>query len=351
MSTRQKVNESAAQRKLREAQELVKAAKKKEQEAWRAKWEAQRNDPEYIAKQALLAERREERSRKMAIGEENAQLARRAKLMDLVDSDRLPFIAYHEAGHAVIHTLVGNGISEATIIPCEHEKDAANSDNPKISLGHVSAWGLNFPIPEYNQKLIHVVTLLAGGMATMKAYHLAGIEVDEDELGTGSDDAHIDEIIESMHLDQDAEDNFRFKAINVCLQFMTDESVWGSIEDVKEALLTYKKIPGTVVRAIIRKDIFPDLFPLTLTKQLSFHYRKEFFTSYGGTAPYSLGIGDNHWGFTLSAPQYLRDFEKANAQVPKPEVRHFGKQPAQLTLDLSADYAEDQRAEDQCAPY
>ena len=91
------------------------------------------------------------------------------------------------------------------------------------------------------------------------------------------------------------------------------------------------------MRAIVKKQYRPDLFPLTITKQLSFHYRKEFYTSWGGSAPYSLGIGDNHYGFHLSMPQYVHEFMKANTQAAKNEVPQFGvgKLPVQLSLPLA----------------
>jgi hypothetical protein len=327
MSRPQKVKkETAAQRKLREAQELVKAAKKKEQEAWRAKWAAQQKDPAYIAKQARLAETREERSRKMAIGKENAQLARIAKLMEQAgDRDELEHTAYHEAGHAVIYEVLANGVTEATIIPRDESKDS-NSEHGSFSLGHVNPYANRLPIPEYERNLYAVAGYLSGGLATYYVY--------DDEDGSGTDKKYARKIIESMALDKREELDFWKKAYELCFELMADSKIWAAIEEVKEALLTYKTIPGDMVRAIVKKQYHPDLFPVVITKQLSFHYRKEFFTSYFGSAPYSLGIGDHSWGFTLSNPKYIVDFlEKTKADTKEQPSRR--QVPAvQLKLPL-----------------
>ena len=266
--------ETAAQRKLREAQELVKAAKKAEQDAWRAKWEAQQKDPAYQAKQARLAETREERSRKMAIGKENAQLSRLAKLMEEIgDSMKAELTAYHEAGHAVLHEVLGNGVSVATIIPSESNKDTASEDD-SIALGHVSPRLANFPMSDYERNLHRVVCSLAGGIAA----EIAG----DDDPGTDGDEEIIEKIIETMNLDRKGESNFRKEAQSLCCRLLGEPKMWAAVEEVKEALLTYKTIPGDVVRAIVKKQDRPDLFPVSITKQLSFHYRKEFVTSYWG---------------------------------------------------------------------
>lgn len=305
MSRPQKVKkETAAQRKVREAQELVKAAKEKEQKAWRAKWSAQQKDPAYKAKQARLAETREERSRKMAIGKENAQLARLAKLMEQAgDREELEHTAYHEAGHAVIHEVLSNGVVEATIIP-QNEGKNLNSEDEGFSLGHVNPYADRFPIPERERDLYAVACYLAAGLATDLVY--------EDEDGSDADKKYASKIVESMALDKHEERAFWKKAYDLCFEVMDSPKMWAAIEEVKEALLTYKTIPGDVVRAIVKKQYHPDLFPLTITKQLAFHYRKDCFVNYFGSAPYSLGIGDNHWGFRLSNPQYVVDFLNGN---------------------------------------
>jgi hypothetical protein len=328
--------ETAAQRKLREAQELVKAAKQKEQAAWRAEWEAKQKDPAYQAKQARLAETREERSRKMAIGKENAQLARVAKLMELAGGpEELRETAWHEAGHAVTHEVLGNGVAEATIIPKEHkDKGSSDSEEGGISLGHVSPRATNFPIPEYQRNLYRIVCTLAGGMVDHSVY-----DVDSEEDGTGHDEEIVSQIIKSMSLNDAEESQFLCDAWTLGEKLLADPKVWAAIEEVKEALLTYKTIPGDVVRAIVKKHHHPDLFPVEISKQLSFHYRKEFATDYWGrtVAPYSLGIGDNHWGFTLSMPRYVIDFLKADGaranEAPK-GVEQEPLSPTQLELDL-----------------
>ena len=309
--------ETAAQRKLRKAQELVKAAKQKEQAAWRATWEAQQRDPAYKAKQARLADTREERSRKMAIGKENAQLARQAELMEQGGGpEELKFTAYHEAGHAVMHEVLGNGVAQATIIP-EEVKGSSDSDKGGLSLGHVNPRTSHFPIPKYQENLYEVVCTLAGGMVVHSVYDL-----DSEEDGTGGDEDIVSQIIKSMSLNDAEESDFLCDAWTLGENLLADPKVWEAIEEVKEALLTYKTIPGDVVRAIVKKQDHPDLFPLEISKQLSFHYRKEFATDYWGrtVAPYSLGIGDNHSGFTLSSPQYVTEFLQANKVLKEVEA-------------------------------
>jgi hypothetical protein len=319
--------ETAAQRKLREAQELVKAAKKKEQEEWRTKWEAEQKDPEYKAKQARLAEIREERSRKRAIAKEDARLARQAELAKYISRERKEQTAYHEAGHAVIHEVLGNGVVEATIIPRDESKDSDSKDG-HVSLGHVNAHASSFPISEYRRNLYAVVGSLAGGMVVHSAYDL-----DYEDDGTGGDEENVEKFIKWMNLDDAEESQFLCEAYSLGEKLLNDPKIWAAIEEVKEALLTYKTIPGDVVRAIVKKEDRPELFPVVITKQLSFHYRKEFFTSYWGTAPYSLGVGEYHQGFTLSNPQYVLEFLKAN-KAPKDVEKAPVLLPTQLVLDL-----------------
>jgi hypothetical protein len=326
--------ETAAQRKLREAQELVKAAKEKEQEAWRAKWDAQQRDPAYKVKQARLAATREERSRKMAVGKENAQLARQAELGEHIKG-REEEVAYHEAGHAVVHELLGNGVVEATIVPRE-DKGSSDSDNRGLSLGHVTPYAANFPLPEYGRNLHAVVGMLAGGMVVHSVYDL-----DAEEDGTGGDEDNISWVIKSMNLTDAEESQFLCEAWALGVKLLADPKVWAAVEEVKDALLTYKTIPGGVVRAIVKKQYHPDLFPVEISKQLSFHYRKEFAIDYWGRifAPYSLGIGDNHWGFTLSMPQYAIDFLKAHEAKAKEAPKEAEQEPLllkQLELDLQS---------------
>jgi len=301
--------ETAAQRKLREAQELVKAAKEKEREASLARWKGQQKDPAYKAKQARLAETREERSRKMAIGKENAKLARLAKLMEQAgDAEELENTAFHEAGHAVFHEILRNGVASATIIPGD-KGSSSDSDEGDITLGHVDPRATHFPIPKYRQNLYTIVCTLAGGMVVHSVYDL-----DSEEDGTEGDEDIISQVIKSMYFTDAEESEFLCEAWTLGENLLADPKVWAAIEEVKEALLTFKTIPGDVVRAIVKGRYHPDLFSVEISKQLSFHYRKEFATDYWGrtVAPYSLGIGDNHGGFTLSSPQYVVDFLNGN---------------------------------------
>ena len=165
--------------------------------------------------------------------------------------------AWHEAGHAVTHEVLGNGVAEATIIPKE-DKDKGSSDSEEagISLGHVSPRATNFPIPEYQRNLYRAVCTLAGGMVDHSVY-----DVDSEEDGTGHDEEIVSQIIKSMSLNDAEESQFLCDAWTLGEKLLADPKVWAAIEEVKEALLTYKTIPGDVVRAIVKKHVSSRLVP------------------------------------------------------------------------------------------
>jgi hypothetical protein len=105
-----------------------------------------------------------------------------------------------------------------------------------------------------------------------------------------------------------------------------DPRVWEAVKDVKDMLLAEKTISGGDVRAIVKKQYYPDLISIEVTKQLCFRYRKNRFNGYWGSAPFALGINihtDHYYnGYQLREPQYVRDITKANAQpTPYPTSR------------------------------
>jgi hypothetical protein len=317
-----KVKEAAEQRKLRKAQELIEANKKKQQEEWRAKWEAQQKDPEYVRKTMERREKSEERSRKMAIGKENAWLARQKMIEHeaSLNQDDLEHTAYHESGHAVVHEVLSNGVSVATIVPRGDEsKSTTNSTAIDVkSLGHVTPNG-KLPIPKRQQTLVEVACLLAGGLAT----EFAGFE----PWGTGGDDKMIADAMRQLGLQPNTKEYvlFEHEASDICWKLFEDPKVWQAVEDVKDMLLVEKTISGADVRAIVKKQHYPKLVPIEVTRQLYFHYRKNRVNAYDGSAPFVIGINvhNNTYGFyggyTLTQPAYVNEVIKANTQpVPFP---------------------------------
>jgi hypothetical protein len=324
--------ETLAQKKLRQARELVDAAKQEEQASWRAKWEAQKTDPVYQARQARLAQNREERYRKTAIGRENTRLARTKALVKLAnqsEQDKV-FTAWHEGAHAVAHTMLSNGVVEATIIPTANEGGTKQTKSRALeiySLGHVHREHDTLPISARHRYLHLAAGLMAGGLATDKAIG--------DASGTGSDQEKIIEITRELRLSPDEAITFVRDATVLCEELIADPAVWNAIEEVKEALLTEKTIGGHLVRAILKKQCRPDLFPVEISKQLSFHFRQNYVAtdSDNGKALYVLTVGDNPWfaGGWSPKPPYIEKITKDNAQ-PLP---NFCPEPVQLLLLLS----------------
>jgi hypothetical protein len=329
--SRAEKKETLAQKKLRQARELVDAAKQQEQKAWRAKWEAQKTDPVYQARQARLAENREERSRKTAIGRENRRLARTeaiVKLANLSEEENI-HTAWHESAHAVIEEMLSHGVIYATIIPTANgEVEKAKTGVLEIdSLGHVIRERDALPISARRRCLHIVAGLLAGGLATEKALGDAGgAEGDEDQIK--------DITLHTMHLSRDEAIAFIDEATVLCKGLMEEPKVWKAIEEVKEALLNEKTINGHLVRAIVKKQERPELFPIDISKQRSFHFRQNYLAtdSQNGAALYVLRMGANLCSDGgLATPPYIDRVIKDNAQ---PSL-NFRPEPIQLRLLLS----------------
>jgi hypothetical protein len=325
-----KVKETETQKKLREAQELVKAAKEAEQQAWRDRWQSQQADPEYQRKQAERTAKSEERSRKMAIGKENNFFARIEKIrkQTFADAEQMEHTAYHEAGHAVIAEVLANGVSKATILPEATEvKDANNSSSLEVkSLGHVMPNG-NLPISPRQQALIKVAYLRAGGLATAYANpyddHSWG-------WGTGNDEKQIVEVIEAYGYKSGTKEHekFRNEATELCWKMLQDAKVWQAVEDVKDMLLMEYTISGEDIRAIVKKQYYPELVDIDVTRQYCFRFRKNrVVTRWGGETGASFVLGINvhansygyYSGYCLSQPKYVEEVTKANVHpVPFP---------------------------------
>jgi hypothetical protein len=313
--------ETEEQRKIREAQEVVKQAKEKEQQAWREKWQAQQADPEYQRKQAERNAKSEERSRKIAIGKENAQLARDKKIqqqVSYIDKDTLEHIAYHEAGHAMMQEVLSNGCTEATIMPTS--KDGKVDDKAEkleiASLGHMMPNG-ELPVSKRQRAVAHIAVCLAGGCATEKA----GWE----PWGTQTDNKQVEQTLDQF--DKEERKGILDEATAVCIELLEAPRMWAAVEAIKEMLLTEKTISGKDVRALCKMQYYPTAVHIDVTKQLHFHYRKNRYKPTYGTGPDSsfvlgIGLGTGYgWapGFPLSEPDYVKKVRQENAKpIPFP---------------------------------
>ena len=281
-------------------------------------------------RQARLAENREERFRKIAIRQEDARLARTDALIKLTSEQDKIHTAWHESAHAVIHEVLSGGVLYATIIPTANEEvTKTNTGALEIdSLGHVSRERDALPISERRRCLYVVAGLLAGGIATERALGAA--------WATGGDEDQIEDItLHEMHLSRHEAFAFIDDATALCEAIMGEPKVWKAIEEVKEALLTEKTISGHLVRAIVKKQDRPDLFPIEISKQRSFHFRQNYFAtdSQNGAALYLFTVNGNPCidRVGLANPPYVDRVIKGNVQP----VPNFRPEPVQLRLLLS----------------
>ena len=226
--------------------------------------------------------------------------------------------------------MLSNGVVEATIIPTANERGTKQTKSRALeiySLGHVRRELDTFPIGARHRYLHLAASLMAGGLATHKAMG--------DASGTSSDQEKIIEITSELHLSPYEAITFVRDATVLCEELIADPTVWNAIEEVKEALLTEKTIGGHLVRAILKKQCRPDLFPVEISKQLSFHFRQNYVAtdSENGKALYVLTVGDNPWfaGGWSPKPPYIEKVVKDNAQP----VPNFCPEPVQLLLLLS----------------
>lgn len=341
--TATKKKETAAQVELRKAQELVQKAKKAEQDAWQAKWKAQRQDPEYKRKQAERWAKSEERSRKIAIGKENKQLAQQAKLQALLTEkgwthkQHEEHAAIHEAGHAVVIEILGNGVQHATILP-RATKDSVGLSLDKIevgSTGHVLPNSGSLSVLGDEGIVYEIAGLKAGGQATANAgyqyfdeygetYNEHGDEYNGDnggrQLGVSKDEEMVDEALKkvksasSISLWQ-----AEYRGAGMAEQVLDDPKAWAACEEIAQGLLTEKTLSCADVRTIVKKHMHPELgIKIDIGRQYSFHYRKNRQHTYtDGVVPYTLGIGDYHYGYSLSQPSYVKETEDKTKDMKK----------------------------------
>jgi hypothetical protein len=154
------------------------------------------------------------------------------------------FMAYHEAGHAVLYEVLATGVRFATIVPTV-KGEGANFN----SFGRVHFNGAPL-IPKRQWTLIYVACCLAGGHACA----WAGYEDWTD--ATGGDQRSIDKAMVALGYKPDSAeyDQVYDEATNLCVKLLYENpEVWSAVEDVKDLLLAKKTISGAAVRAVVRR--------------------------------------------------------------------------------------------------
>jgi len=343
-----KKKETSEQRKLREAAELVKAAKEAERKAWQDKWKAQQADPEYQRKQAERQAKSEERSRKMAIGKENKRLEFIAKYAEH-DLDELYETAVHESCHAVMSELVANGVSSVTIVPGVNEAYITNGiTKDGVYGGCASGTSPNIGTDKAQTIVWRIASTLAPQVGMPKAfeyYQDLGVAYDPDihtnfcdeyefldfksayEYSFTGDENILKKVFEELRLSPIEAFRARIEADLLIENTLNDPKVWAAVLEVADALMTEKTLSGNDVRLIVRKNMMPQLdIKFDVGKQLSFHYRKNRYIPSWGAPPDSsfvLGIGvmDGGYvsGYHYAHVKYADEVVKANAKpVPFP---------------------------------
>jgi hypothetical protein len=339
--------ETAEQKRLRQAKELVDAAKKQERDAWRATWEAQQKDPEYQRKQTERRAKSEERSCKIAIGKENKRLEFIAKYSD-PDLDELYETAIHESCHAVMQELVANGVSEVTIVPGISEANAAHGiTKDGVYAGCSSAAGASISTDMSETVVWRIATTIAPQVGMPRAFlyyqdlgedydpDIHGGFEDEDEFEHyraayeaqfGGDEKIIEKTFKELAIPPAEAGELRSRALKLVHKSFSEPAVWAAVLEVADALMTDKTLSGNDVRLIVRKHTMPHLgIQFDAGKQLSFHYRKNRYQCWHDHAPFIIGVGvttgtaSYYSGYTLSNPDYVKKVTDENAKpVPFP---------------------------------
>jgi hypothetical protein len=354
--------ETEAQRKIREARELVKAAKQAEQEAWREKWAKQQQDPEYQRKQAQRNANSEARSRKRDVNKENNKLEYTAETVkrhetnyrlfqkhpygyfcecscdacyegdhDYCNDEDCVYIdepkpwkdeeyntAVHESGHAILQELVAGGCNHVTIVPQELTKGYGDDKKAYSVLGYSQGRGGNGDIE------VDAIVNVAGGVATQ-------IVLGSDDISDG-DREHLEANMREAGLmaqfSTEASQKFERDVRAKTKAILSEPPIKAALLETADALVVDKTLSGWDVKAIINKHRYPNLFQFDAGKQYKFHFRKNRVSGYFGSAPFSLGIGDYHSGYTLSQPQYVRDIEQAEKDGKSAKLVPFPVKPA-----------------------
>jgi hypothetical protein len=317
MSTKRQEKETAAQRKVREAREVIKAAEERERKKWQKKWKspeykaecaaraAEYNKPENVAKRAAAAAKREATKKANAA----AKLAEKLKVAESVlgkrgESERTN-TAYHEAGHAVVAELVLGGVYEASIIPEFNCKEGQTPSQGSVeSMGHVRAsHDFTKTAPE-DAAIREVMMDMAGGMAAemssalnfakrLKAQSMRWNKEYKKKYGRefqpiGSSfhgGVHPLTRVKDTFLEYTwkkgwqcsgdrkcADGTYRARNVSRAQRqaieetaagnthaLLSDKRVWAAVEAVKDALLVHKLLHGSAIRGIVKRNLFPKL--------------------------------------------------------------------------------------------
>jgi len=276
--------ETAINRKIREAQEQVKAAKAAEQEAWKAKFNdpafkaaqaakyADYNSPENVAKREAAAAKREATRKANAAAKLEKQMQVAETVFGKFSVKIRRKMAFHEAGHAVIAELMLNGVSEATIIPAFKTEYEAGmplpSEDDVKSFGHVLyAWGGPETAPE-DEATRWTMGSMAGAMAALIATR-----------NEPNNPLNLNDFVKTtwgcrIGASQGDSDNvtFRLKALGIAnrepvekvaarktYELLSEPRVWAAVTELTEVLLKYKLVNGSVVKGIVKRNLFPNL--------------------------------------------------------------------------------------------
>jgi hypothetical protein len=277
--------------------------------------------------------------RELAIRQENAWLVCREaliKLANLSEEDER-HVAWHESAHAVIDEVLSTGVFYVTIVPTANEEVAKAGLLELDSTGHVAREDNPLPFDSRTRCVHTVAGLIAGGIATEKALGSTwGTESDQDQIS--------DLTLHDMNLSEAEAMALVREASALCKSMMDEPRVWKAIEEVKEALLTEKTINGHLVRAIVKKQDRPGLFPIEISKQLSFHFRQNYFAANyeNGAAHYVLKLGGKPCCDRdgLANPPYVNSAVEEDFQP----VPNFCPESIQMRLPLTSQNEDDNRA-------
>jgi hypothetical protein len=353
------MSRSADQRKIREAQELVNAAKQEERAAWEAKWKAQQADPEYQRQSAERRAKSEERSRKIAINKENKFLAYAERVkMEFGCSwgSEEYHTAVHEAGHAVLQEVIGGGCLFVTVLPQELKKGRGDHKETTSVLGFSRGAGSSDHIVDAIINVAGVVATQFAGLGDDSDAMLSLEDDDDDEDnyddGGGGDRENLGKNMDALGIKGAyARWTFQVDVHNKAKLLFNQPYVRSALFEIAEALVVNKNLSGGDVKAIIKKHQFAgtpveDMFQFDAGRQYKFHFRKDWLTPRRDKqVPFVITFGDKTYGqgYDLARVNYAD--EKAIEKMTVWPEFFFVRPATQLSLfDKSAIPARKERS-------
>jgi hypothetical protein len=230
-------------------------------------------------------------------------------------------IACHEAGHAVLQVIVGDGCHHVTVVP-------------KV----FPQWGdrKDYGVAGYSQGVvgddtyINAVVNVGGGAATQVVLGSgSGISGGDKEL------LHKNAEKLGMRVGSTEYQKFRDDVFAKAVAILSKRVTKAALLEVADALVVNKTLRGSEVKTIINKHRYPGLFQFDAGNQYKFQFREN-------------GIArDYHNGYALSQPKYAQILEKLekDGTSAKPEpfpcrVPMVGDQmELKFTLSLETGYA------------